>query len=443
MCSDDPTAAFTEWDTKAGLAEFLSSLGVISCVRQGIVDKLVEEGFGSYAALLAAEDGGIIPLGLPTGTLRLIQKFIKSVKEEVNENKEEVEITLEYGRATKEIRALKSDVTLQSLSNTVKNTWKVFKVADFQLVVEDVVGLSNNSISQLKFPVTVIVENLRKGFSDFNDEEAYSYAGVNSTVADKSQFPPPVDVDPNDKWFLHVVDDLTIKHQVFGALYEGCKYMRWEFISAMMILSANLAGVNLAVKENVEGQLAEGPVDWVALYQSYWICITEGKKDNLSNGVVQNIAQLAATRECRNPMRKFSPSIPSYGIATMYHKWVFLKLTDEPRQLFQSTKDSIIIDQNNLGPTLQAVVAQIVAIFTDQKKKIDSQESHGGTKKRKGEKIIPIDDSRNQLAHKINQSWVANFFGEANLIWRRYFFLHKLDARTQSFLSSKMAIGAV
>eukprot|EP00978_Attheya_sp_CCMP212_P026408 scaffold86771_cov48-Attheya_sp.AAC.2 len=35
---------------------------------------------------------------------------------------------------------------------------------------------------------------------------------------------------------------------------------------------------------------------------------------------------------------------------------------------------------------------------------------------------LTIDDSRDQISRKINQSWVANFFGKANPIWRCYFF---------------------
>jgi len=372
------TAASTtvQWDPTS-LAEFLSSLGVASSIKQKVAGKLFEEGYATVAALLAAEDGDIEALGLPTAALRLLQNFIKR-------NKDEVEITLKYGLATTKIRARKSHVTLQTLSNAVKNKWKEFEVADFKMLVE-AATLSSDSISRLEFPVTVTIESLRKGFSDFKVAEAYSYARVNSATADASKFPAPAAVDANDKWFQHALDDLTIKHQLFGALTEGCEYTRREFISAVLIISAKLAGVKLAVEENVEGRLGNGPVDWVALYRSFRICITEGKKDNLSNGVGQNIAQLAATREDRNPKRKFSPTIPSYGIATTYHEWVFLKLTDEPRELFRSTDDSIIITQADLEKSLQAAVAQIVGIFTHQQSEIDGEGGRTGAKKTKRE----------------------------------------------------------
>ena len=48
--------------------------------------------------------------------------------------------------------------------------------------------------------------------------------------------------------------------------------------------------------------------------------------------------------------------------------------------------------------------------------------------------MIGIDDSRNQEARKINQSWVANFFVEANRLWPRYFFLQAWCAHNLSSL---------
>lgn len=104
--------------------------------------------------------------------------------------------------------------------------------------------------------------------------------------------------------------------------------------------------------------------------------------------MIQNIAQLAATREDRNPKRNFSPTIPSYGITTTYTEWVFLKLTDGPRELFRWTDDSIIITQTDLGGSLQEVVGRIVGIFQQQQKEInDHMSARGGdTKEDEGRK---------------------------------------------------------
>lgn len=230
---------------------------------------------------------------------------------------------LKYGSASTIILPRRSHVSLQTLSDAVKNKWKEFEVADFKMLVE-AVTLSSDRISQLEFPATVTVESLRKGFSDFKEAEAYTYAGVTSTTTDSNKFPLPASIEADGEWFQHALKDLVLKHDLYGNLWEGCEYTRREFISSVLILSAKLAGVMLAVEEQVEGRLGRGPTDWVALYQSYRICITEGKKDSLSDGVIQNIAQLSACREDRNPKRKFNPDVPSYGIATTYHERVFL-----------------------------------------------------------------------------------------------------------------------
>ena len=376
MSSAAPSTPSTavQWN-KASLADFLSSIGVGN--KKGeVACKLFDEGYDTEAALVAATIEDIQALQLPKSALRLLLEYIETKKIDPI-----VEVTLKYQRASTKIQPRKSHVSLQTLSDAVKNKWKEFEVADFKMLVE-AVTLSSDSISQLEFPVTVTVESLRKGFSDFKAAEAYSYASVNQATTDASKFPQPAAIDANGKWFQHALVDLELKHELYGKLWEGCEYTRREFISSVLILSAKLAGVTLAVEEQVEGRLGRGPIDWVALYQYYRICITEGKKDALADGVIQNIAQLAATREDRNPKRKFSPEIPSYGIATTYHEWVFLKLTDKPRALFQSTDNSIVISQANLENSLKEVAAQIVAIFKQQKKEVDEL-SGGPTKKTK------------------------------------------------------------
>jgi hypothetical protein len=149
--------------------------------------------------------------------------------------------------------------------------------------------------------------NFSKGFSTFKNAEAYAYARVSSATTDVNRFPQSVAVEAGSKLLQHPLDDLRIKHELFGAPTEGCEFTAREFISDVLILSAKLAGFKLAEEENVgAGYLGNESVAWVALYQSYRICTSEGGKDYLSNSVIRNIALLAATREERNPKRKFS-----------------------------------------------------------------------------------------------------------------------------------------
>ncbi len=185
---------------------------------------------------------------------------------------------------------------------------------------------------------------------------------------DTTQFPGPFEIKECNEWLQHAITDLRIKHALFDPLTEGCEATRREFISAVLVLAATLVGnVKLAVEELVVGSLGKGPVDWVALFEGFRICITEGKKDNLTQGQIQNIAQLAASREHASGKRKFVATIPTYGIATTYLEWTFFKLTDGPRQLFRSSADTISIDQHNLQHTVRDVASRIAAILQEQK----------------------------------------------------------------------------
>ena len=93
---------------------------------------------------------------------------------------------------------------------------------------------------------------------------------------------------------------------------------------------ASMFWSQIGVRRTVEGSAGKGPVDWVAHYQNHKICITEGKKDNVTQGLYQNLAQLAAAGEGRGKKRIFCVDLPLYGIATTYTEWIFLRLDPPP-----------------------------------------------------------------------------------------------------------------
>jgi len=180
------------------------------------------------------------------------------------------------------------------------------------------------------FPLVVFVKRAQKIFSDFSDVEALKYAGVKEIITveenDHVSFPLPADINNFDKFFLHAIEDLNVRHKLYDPLEEGCEYTRREFISPILVLAASISGVKLACEEQIEGSVGKGPVDWVAHYQNHRICITEGKKDNITQGLYQNLAQLAAAGEGRGEKRVFSVDLPIYGIATTYTEWIFVRL---------------------------------------------------------------------------------------------------------------------
>ena len=87
----------------------------------------------------------------------------------------------------------------------------------------------------------------------------------------------------------------------------------------------------IQVEKVYESKHVWGPVDYVFKFNDQTICVTEGKKDNIDGGVIQNIAQLSAVSDDRK--RKFSRISAEeteekliYGIATTYLNWSFLVL---------------------------------------------------------------------------------------------------------------------
>ena len=83
-------------------------------------------------------------------------------------------------------------------------TWSEFEVAEFQLLADGSIPLKEESdVAKLTFPATIEVKNMRKGFSDFKEAEAYSYAGIADQVFDEKQFPPSFDIQMDDELFQH------------------------------------------------------------------------------------------------------------------------------------------------------------------------------------------------------------------------------------------------
>ena len=89
--------------------------------------------------------------------------------------------------------------------------------------------------------------------------------------------------------------------------------------------------------------MATGPLDYAILYKEFYIVIAEAKKDNLDSGIVQNLAQMMASRETylykTNGMKRGYlemagqiAQVPSTGIVSTGKEWILLRyyLLPEP-----------------------------------------------------------------------------------------------------------------
>lgn len=120
-----------------------------------------------------------------------------------------------------------------------------------------------------------------------------------SIPIDNSAFPLQANVDPENEEFLHAVSTLERLHNVVP-LPQGCEATRRLYINPFLLASARLAGdVLIQVEKMYESKDVHGPIDYVFKFGEQTICVTEGKKDDIDGGVIQNVAQLSAVSDDR------------------------------------------------------------------------------------------------------------------------------------------------
>ena len=138
--------------------------------------------------------------------------------------------------------------------------------------------------------------------------------------------------------------------------------------------------------------MATGPLDYAILYKEFYIVIAEAKKDNLDSGIVQNLAQMMASRETylykTNGMKRGYlemagqiAQVPSTGIVSTGKEWILLRyyLLPEP-YVVQSNTHFIPIGGIDEGTTTDAsliecvmkVVGMIVGALNLQKEVVDA-----------------------------------------------------------------------
>ena len=305
-----------------------------------------------------------------------------------------ISLTLKYKRSAFRIGDLdRSAITVTFLANEAITKWNSLFDANFNLYTEKECSyaVSDAYLKACTYPRTLFVKTEQIGFSDFTEDDALKYAGVQDIEMDddeNSVFPDPITIDDNNELLAHAVMDLRLKHKLYNPIEKGCEYTRREFISAVLVLAASIAGVKLACEEQVDGSAGKGPVDWMAHYQNHRIYITEGKKDNISSGLYQNLAQLTAASEGRGTKRAFCVDLPLFGIATTYTEWIFLRLdpptkADGPNRSAVRLPTDVINYGRNLKHDTKAVAERIAALLLHQKKLVNEHTGGDGIKRTK------------------------------------------------------------
>lgn len=160
-------------------------------------------------------------------------------------------------------------------------------------------------------------------------------------------------------------DRLSTLHQYilfaskcFGSITEDHEAKRVHFIAPIIIIVCSFfnGGVKILAEEEIEGNRvhAHGHIEFVLKRRNKRICIVEAKEEDILQGKTQSLIGCESLCDIEN-------LAVSYGIATDYISWCFLK--DEADKV---TEEMLTIELTSDGPTigsLRKIANKIIAIL--------------------------------------------------------------------------------
>lgn len=204
---------------------------------------------------------------------------------------------------------------------SVENEWSIFKVSEYKLVFEPAKNTKKSAqhVAVNNFKIvdsnnkTLVILKLSKGFSMFTDEDEvldyinclfHHYSQISSLVDDPDFANIPTNITSNDELAAMAVSvrkELDLRKQVIE-IHGATEYSMCEFISPLLIGSVNLMvdylkaqqtsneKLSLSCEKQIVGNVYQGPVDYVVVFDCLDIVLTEAKKDmDLKKGVLQNL----------------------------------------------------------------------------------------------------------------------------------------------------------
>jgi hypothetical protein len=293
---------------------------------------------------------------------------------------------------------------LSVLEDFIMNTWDELQLEKFCL--EDGEGRAV-VIPVLKNLDVVIVRSLQMGFHSFSESDAIRYANVtNSQISDEVFKLSDVSLAILDPLVATVVSDLLLRIKVFD-LYAASEYTMREFISPILVAGVSLVdGVKMTAENFISGSLGNGPVDYDMIYKRFHVCVAEAKRENIAKGVVQNLAQIKASREAyffsvlgKRQRDEFEVTdLPSSGIVSTGMGWIFTRyiciegvwnfyVSNEivlPLDIRCVSNTSIL---TCLKTTVMHIIQIIVGVLEYQKQSVDTLPMFPPVSKR--QKMIP------------------------------------------------------
>lgn len=179
-------------------------------------------------------------------------------------------------------------------------------------------------------------------FSEIDFNAVRKWAKIDSQIRTDGKLFTSAIIDESDPRVMAIIDhavaDLKYKDAVYGPITTQCaEALVREYISPILIAATNIAReVKLWSEKEICGTLATGPLDYAILYKEFYTVITEAKRDNLDSAIVQNLAQMIASRETylfnTNGMKRGYldmagqiAQVPSTGIVSTGKEWILLR----------------------------------------------------------------------------------------------------------------------
>ena len=247
---------------------------------------------------------------------------------------------------------------------------------------------------------TIIVKSKAVGFNKLKQTVIFNWAGIGEIIQERNHFEnthfenTQIDLENevNSKVIEHALEDLKHKDKFYGPILDCLQNSVREYISTVLLACARITGnVKLVAELNVVGRKGTGPLDFAMHYNNFFLLtITEAKKDQLGQGVIQNVAQLVASREetyynltsvfnKRNYMSMASDiaCVPSTGVASTGKEWVLIRYVLLPQPVvFQSYPISLPLvngSPEELRKHFLSLLSKLLGAIEFQKRAVDER----------------------------------------------------------------------
>lgn len=315
--------------------------------------------------------------------------------------------------------------SIDDLVAFVERDWPVLRQCNYSLHLKTNTLVPIIDLSMLKaYPEEnqIVVKKDLTGFSKVSKERANAEVGA---VLDDLEMEHIKPIDIINPEFINITSirdtagligrDLLVRMKVLHHNLTS-EYTKREFISPILIYSVqlvidrlrsdnNMKPLLLVCEKEILGKRFHGPVDYSLMYEIVDIVLTEAKRIDLEQGILQNLLQQRASqeflanafvnenltgkryREVAELNYKDISRMPTYGIVSTGEKWTFLKFYHQPsNQIYQSDVYQVNLQHRHCSSHFDAFVDSIavllrfiIGIIYDQ---ITWIESHEGVWKR-------------------------------------------------------------